>query len=67
MTEAEIQVKINIAQREANYWREVLASRSCKNCSQCTHPGCGLADGAEPPPEVVQFGCDAWSWDGIPF
>lgn len=67
MTPAEIQVKINIAQKEADFWRDILANKSCGDCTQWQHPGCGLANGAEPPPEVVKTGCDAWSWDDIPF
>lgn len=67
MTPAEITVKINIAQKEADYWREILSGKGCKDCKQWMHPGCGLADGSEPPPEVVKVGCDAWCWDGIPF
>lgn len=67
MTPAEIQVKINIAQREADYWRDKLAGKGCENCLHWQHRGCGLADGAEPPAEVVQVGCDNWNWDEIPF
>lgn len=67
MTPAEIQVKINIARREMEYWQNVLRDKSCEDCRQWQHRGCGMAGGAEPPPEIVKVGCDAWSWDEIPF
>lgn len=67
MSPAEIQVKISIAQKEADFWREILAKKSCEDCRQWQHRGCSLAEGAEPPPEVVSVGCDAWNWDSIPF
>lgn len=67
MSPAEIQVKISVAQREADFWKDILQKKSCGFCKHWQHPGCELADGAEPPAEVVKVGCDAWSWDEIPF
>lgn len=67
MTPSEIQVKINIAQKEADFWRSKLANKACETCLHWMHRGCGQAEGAEPPPEVVRAGCDDWSWDQIPF
>lgn len=67
MTPVEIQVKINIAQREADLWRDILKRKSCKDCANFDQGGCKLADGITPPPEVQAVGCDSWKWDEIPF
>lgn len=67
MSPAEIQLKINIAQREADFWRGILKRKGCRDCAQWMYPGCGLAEGNEPPAEVIKVGCDAWKWDGITF
>ncbi len=67
MTPAEIQVRINIARREMNMWQEILQKKSCNDCRQWQHRGCGLAAGMEPPAEVVKTGCPEWTWDEIPF
>lgn len=67
MSPADIQVKINIAQKEADFWRGILARKACKNCSNWQSPGCELAGGEVPPEDIVKAGCDAWLHDGIPF
>lgn len=68
MTPAEIQVKINIAQREADFWREILRRKSCKDCVHFANaPQCAMANGAVPPSDVQRTGCPSWSWDEIPF
>lgn len=68
MKKAEIEVKINIARREMQFWQGILDERKgCADCKQWQHRGCGLADGAEPPAEVVKSGCPEWEWDEIPF
>lgn len=66
MRAAEIQVKINIAQREVDFWRGVLADKRCGNCEQFDGNRCGKYD-AEPPGGIKEPGCDEWSWDSIPF
>lgn len=66
MTPAEIQVKIKILRRELQWWEETLAKKSCTDCKHWQHRGCGLAEGAEPPAEVVKVGCPEWNWDQIP-
>jgi hypothetical protein len=66
MTPAEIQVKINIAQREADFWRGVLADKRCGNCIQWTGGMCDKYK-ATPPDGQMQPGCADWSWDDIPF
>ena len=67
MSPAEIQVKINIAQREADYWRDIIKRKSCKDCKHFPDSVCDLAGGVEPPAEVQKVGCGEWSFDEIPF
>jgi hypothetical protein len=67
MKVSEIQVKIQCAEREAHYWREILRKKSCADCINWYDSGCKLANGERPPPEVEKVGCPAWAWDEIPF
>jgi len=66
MTPAEIQVKINVAQREADFWRGILADKRCGNCEQWAGNQC-LRYQATPPAGEKEPGCDNWGWDDIPF
>jgi hypothetical protein len=66
MKPAEIEVKISIAQKEADYWRGILADKRCGNCTEWHQEMCRKYQAA-PPPEVQSAGCDEWTWDGIPF
>lgn len=66
MRPAEIQVKINVARREMEYWQERLANKSCMGCENYQQFLC-IKYQAAPPPEVLKTGCDEWSWDCIPF
>lgn len=67
MSTALIQVRINIASRELEYWRNLLRDKSCNDCENFQDGGCKLANGQRPPPEVQKVGCDSWEWDEIPF
>jgi hypothetical protein len=67
MTRAVIEVRINIARRELEYWQNLLAKKSCHDCINFQEGGCKLANGIKPPPEVLKTGCDSWDWDSIPF
>lgn len=67
MKPSEIKVKISIAQREVNFWQEILDKKSCKDCEQFSTGACKLAGGVVPPAEIQQVGCPEWSWDSIPF
>lgn len=67
MTPGEIQVKINIARREMEFWQEILTRKSCNDCAHFPSGVCKLAGGIKPPDEVIPVGCDHWSWDEIPF
>jgi hypothetical protein len=66
MRPAEIEVKISIAQKEADHWRNVLTKKSCKDCEHYSMPEC-MKHNAKPPPDVVATGCDDWIYDCIPF
>lgn len=68
MSPGEIQVKIQLAQREAGYWQSVLDEKSCRSCKHFDNGySCGLTNGIAPPPEVQKTGCPQWAWDEIPF
>lgn len=67
MRPAEIQVKINIAQREADWWRNLLKNKGCADCIHYQGNACDLTDGLTPPPDVLKTGCPEWNWDEIPF
>jgi hypothetical protein len=66
MKPAEIEVKISIAQKEADYWRGILADRRCGNCKEWHKEMCRKYQ-ASPPQGEKEPGCDEWSWDSIPF
>lgn len=66
MTPAEIQVKINLAQKEADFWRSILADKRCGNCASFTGRECEKFQAA-PPQGRNEPGCEEWKWDDIPF
>jgi hypothetical protein len=66
MRAAEIQVKVNIARREMEYWQSLLKNKSCGECQNFQQGTC-LKFNAPPPEGAKQPGCDEWSWDEIPF
>lgn len=66
MTPGEIQIKIHIAQKEADFWRGILADRRCGNCSSFSDGMCEKYD-ARPPGGDKEPGCEEWHWDSIPF
>lgn len=67
MSTAYIQVRINIARREVEYWQNLLRDKSCADCKNFQSGGCELAGGQTPPLDVQKTGCPEWSWDEIPF
>lgn len=67
MKKIEIEVKINVARREMEYWQRILRDKSCEDCQHFQQRGCTLANGLQPPLEVVKTGCPEWNWDEIPF
>jgi hypothetical protein len=66
MRPVEIQVKINVARREMEYWEGILKTKNCMDCQEFQQNLCHKYN-AEPPPEVKEVGCDEWNWDCIPF
>lgn len=67
MKVSEIQVKINVARREMEYWQDILRTKSCDGCESFYLGGCKKADGQTPPADVQKVGCPEWTWDEIPF
>jgi hypothetical protein len=66
MRVAEIQVKVNIARREMEYWQGILKNKVCGECQNFQQGNC-LKFNARPPGGDKEPGCDEWSWDEIPF
>jgi hypothetical protein len=66
MRVAEIQVKVNIARREMEYWQSLLKNKVCGECQNFQQGNC-LKFNARPPGGDKEPGCDEWSWDEIPF
>lgn len=66
MTPVEIEVKIALAQKEANYWRGILADKRCGNCVEYHQNICRKYNAA-PPGGDKEPGCAEWRWDGVPF
>ena len=66
MRPAEIQVKINVLQREMDFWRGVLADKRCGNCTEYVQGICHKYQ-AMPPAGDKEPGCDEWVYDMIPF
>lgn len=67
MRPAEIQVKINVLNHELNFWKSLLAKKSCRDCEHGQTQGWCQKFEAQPPEDVQKAGCDEWSWDQIPF
>lgn len=66
MRPAEIEVKINLARREMEFWQGVLADKRCGNCIQLVDGMCSKYQ-AIPPAGLKEPACEDWSWDSIPF
>jgi hypothetical protein len=63
---AEIEVKINIARREMEYWQGILKNKKCGECEHFQQGTC-LKFNARPPGGDKEPGCDEFLWDEIPF
>lgn len=66
MKPIEIQVKINVARREMEYWQSILANKRCGSCVDWARDMCQRYQ-AKPPDGEKQPGCDDWQYDEIPF
>lgn len=62
----EIEIKITLARREMQYWQDILAKKSCKDCENFPTGVCKIAM-CTPPVDVQKVGCPQWAWDTIPF
>jgi hypothetical protein len=67
MRAVEIQIKINLARREVEYWQGVLANKTCGECNHFSRSGTCSKYNAAPPDGEKQPGCDDWDWNEIPF
>jgi predicted metal-binding protein len=67
MSRAYIEVRINIARRELEYWQNLLRNKSCDDCKEFQQGVCNKAGGVRPPPDIIKTGCPEWDWDEIPF
>jgi hypothetical protein len=66
MRTVEIQVKINLARREMEYWQDILKNKKCGDCVNYVQGICHIYQ-AMPPGGLKEPGCDEWQWDDIPF
>lgn len=67
MKPIEIEVKIDCARREMEYWKSILSTKHCFQCGNWDGSGCEKAAGITPPVEVQKTGCQEWEWNCIPF
>ena len=67
MTPVEIQVKINVARREMEFWQDILKKKSCTECEHGQSSNWCSKYQVSPPKEVQDVGCDDWCWCQIPF
>ena len=65
MTKTELQIRIEMHRRELNGLERIRVG--CSSCEHYSNAGwCGKFE-ASPPPDVVEQGCDDWTYDFIPF
>lgn len=64
MTKAELQIRLELHRRELRLLEGVKVE--CPTCEYWFRPQC-MKYKSDPPPEVVQQGCDDWTYDFIPF
>jgi hypothetical protein len=64
-TKAEIDRRITHLKAEIQYLETM--DTGCRTCVHFHSGGCVLANGEEPPVEVIKSGCSSWEYDEIPF
>lgn len=64
-TKADIDKRIARLKSEINDLETIGAG--CRTCVHFHSGGCVLANGEEPPVEVIKSGCSSWEYDEIPF
>ena len=64
-TKAEIAARIEHLKAEIRFLETM--DTGCRTCVHFHSGGCILANGQEPPVEVIKTGCDSYEHDDIPF
>lgn len=64
MTRTELQIRLELHQRELRALERIKVG--CRSCEHYSMPEC-LKFQQNPPPDIVQQGCDEWTYDHIPF
>lgn len=64
MTRTELKIRLELHRRELRFLEGI--SVGCRSCEHYSMPEC-LKYASSPPPDVVQQGCDEWTYDFIPF
>ena len=64
MNRSELKLKIDLHRRELKSLESIAVG--CKSCEHFSMPECMKYE-SNPPPDVVQQGCDEWTYDNIPF
>lgn len=62
LNKSQILLKREMLEREL----AALPVVKCANCTSWASGWCQYFD-SNPPPEVVEVGCDEFDWDGVPF
>lgn len=64
MNRAELKIRVDLFERELKQLHAIKVG--CRSCEHYSMPECMKYE-QSPPPDVVQQGCDEWSYDFIPF
>lgn len=64
MNQAELKIRIDLFDRELKQLRSIKVG--CQSCEHYAMHEC-LRWQSRPPPDVVQQGCEEWTYDFIPF
>lgn len=65
MTKTELQIRLDLFERELKRLRSIGVG--CQSCEHYRNGGQCERWNSQPPPEVMQQGCDDWSYDFVPF
>lgn len=67
MNQAELKIRIDLFDRELKQLRSIkVYCQSCEHYRYSSGPECDKWK-SRPPPDVVQQGCEEWTYDFVPF
>lgn len=67
MTKTELGIRVELFERELTRLRAIrVGCQSCEHHSYSKGPYCDKWK-SRPPPDIVQQGCEEWTYDFIPF